>query len=126
MHARWQGTTNLDCDNNFKKFTDDVIPNSVINSKKYIKDLVDPDILQKKQKNFNLSTDPKNESKPELKKILFEVSHGLKNFTIEYRRPARQKKQSVSLCSVGNDLFSNGLGNFGVVRRLHEVVAASL
>ena len=82
LHARWEGTTNLNFDNNFKKFTDDVIPNSVINSKKYIKDLVDPDILQKKQKNFNLSTDPKNESKPELKKILFEVSHGLKNFTI--------------------------------------------
>ena len=82
LHARWEGTTNLNFDNNFKKFTDDVIPNSVINSKKYIKDLVDPDILQKKQKNFSLSTDPKNESKPELKKILFEVSHGLKNFTI--------------------------------------------
>jgi len=82
LHARWEGKTNLDFDNNFKKFTDDIIPSKVIASKKYIKNLVDPDVLQKKKRNFNLSTDPNAESKPEVQKNLFEVGHGLKNFTI--------------------------------------------
>ena len=82
LHARWEGTTNLDFDNNFKKFTDDVIPPKVLSAKKYIKNLVDPDILQKKKRNFSLSTDTSKESKPELQKNLFEVGHGLKNFTI--------------------------------------------
>ena len=82
LHARWEGKTNLDFDNNFKKFTDDVMPQKVISSKKYVKELVDPDILQRKKKNFNLSTDTNKELKPDLQKNIFEVSHGLKNFTI--------------------------------------------
>ena len=82
LHARWEGTTNLDFDKNFKKFTDDVMPQKVISSKKYVKELVDPDILQRKKKNFNLSTDTNKELKPDLQKNIFEVSHGLKNFTI--------------------------------------------
>ena len=82
LHARWEGKTNLDFDNNFKKFTDDIIPSKVIAAKKYVKNLVDPDVLQKKKRYFNLSTDPSAESKPELQKNLFEVGHGLKNFTI--------------------------------------------
>lgn len=82
LHARWEGTTNLDFDNNFKKFTDDIVPSNVIASKQYVKNLVDPDILQKKKKNFSLSTDTNEKTKPELKKTLFEVSHGLKNFSI--------------------------------------------
>ena len=82
LRARWEGTTNLDFDNNFKKFTDDVISPSVINSKKYVKNLVDPDILQKKKKDFTLSTDTNKQQKPEVQKSLFEISQGLKNFTI--------------------------------------------
>ena len=82
LHARWEGKTNLDFDNNFKKFTDDIVPSNVIASKKYVKDLVDPDILEKKKKYFSLSTDTSKEAKPELQKTLFEVSHGLKNFSI--------------------------------------------
>ena len=82
LYARWEGTTNLDFDNNFKKFTDDIVPSNVIASKQYVKNLVDPDILQKKKKNFSLSTDTNEKTKPELKKTLFEVSHGLKNFSI--------------------------------------------
>jgi len=82
LHARWEGKTNLDFDNNFKKFTDDVIPKKAIIAKKYVKTLVDPDILQKRKRNFNLSTDTNKELRPELQKNLFEVSHGLRNFTI--------------------------------------------
>ena len=87
LHARWKGTTNLDFDNNFKKFTDDIIPPSVISSKNYVKNLIDPDILEKKKKNFNLSTDTGKEVRPELKKTIFEVSQGLKNFTIVPLKP---------------------------------------
>ena len=82
LRARWKGTTNLDFDKNFKKFKDDVIPQSVMESKRYVKNLIDPDILEKKQKYFNLSTDTGKEVRPELKKTLFEVSQGLKNFSI--------------------------------------------
>ena len=82
LRARWKGYTNLDFDNNFKKFTDDVIPTSVKNSKKYVKELIDPDILENKPKQFNLSTDTGKEVRPELRKTIFEVSQGLKNFNI--------------------------------------------
>ena len=82
LHARWEGKTNLDFDNNFKKFTDDIVPATIIAAKKYVKNLVDPDILEKKKKYFSLSTDTSKEAKPELQKTLFEVSHGLKNFSI--------------------------------------------
>ena len=82
LHARWKGSTNLDFDNNFKKFTDDVVPPSVKETKKYIKNFIDPDILEKKQKYFSLSTDTGKEVRPELKKTLFEASQGLNNFTI--------------------------------------------
>ena len=87
LHARWKGSTNLDFDNNFKKFTDDVISPSVASSKRYVKNLIDPDILEKKPKYFNLSTDTGKEVRPELKKTLFEVSQGLKNFTIVPLKP---------------------------------------
>ena len=87
LHARWKGTTNLNFDNNFKKFTDDIVSPSVISSKKYVKDLIDPDILEKKKKYFNLSTDTGKEVRPELKKTIFEVSQGLKNFTIVPLKP---------------------------------------
>ena len=82
LHARWKGTTNLDFDNNFKKFTDDVVPQSVKETKNYIKNFIDPDILEKKQKYFSLSTDTGKEVRPELKKTLFEASQGLNNFKI--------------------------------------------
>ena len=82
LHARWKGSTNLDFDNNFKKFTDDVVPQSVKETKQFIKDFIDPDILEKKQKYFNLSTDTGKEVRPELKKTLFEASQGLNNFQI--------------------------------------------
>ena len=82
LHARWKGSTNLDFDNNFKKFTDDVVPQSVKETKQFIKDFIDPDILEKKQKYFSLSTDTGKEVRPELKKTLFEASQGLNNFQI--------------------------------------------
>ena len=82
LHARWEGTTNLDFDNNFKKFTDDIIPSSVTEAKKYVKNLVDPDVLQKKRKDFSLSTNTNEKFNPELQKTIFEVSQGLKNFSI--------------------------------------------
>ena len=82
LHARWKGTTNLDFENNFKKFTDDIVSPSVLASKRYVKNLIDPDILENKPKYFNLSTDTGKEVRPELKKTIFEVSQGLKNFSI--------------------------------------------
>ena len=82
LHARWKGSTNLDFENNFKKFTNDIVPPHVLASKNYVKNLIDPDILENKQKYFSLSTDTGKEVRPELKKTVFEVSQGLKNFTI--------------------------------------------
>ena len=92
LHARWKGSTNLDFDNNFKKFTDDVVSPTVLSSRKYVKELVDPDILEKKQKFFNLSTDTGKEVRPELKKSLFEASQGLNNFKIVPIKPHKVKE----------------------------------
>jgi hypothetical protein len=42
-----------------------------------VKALIDPDILELRQKRWNISCLPYQNEKPELKKTLFEVRHGL-------------------------------------------------
>lgn len=82
LHSRWKGTTSLNFDSNFKKFTNDIMTPSVKAAKKYVINLTEPDILEKKQKYFDLSTDVNKKIRPELKKTVFEISKGLKNFQI--------------------------------------------
>ena len=64
-----------------KKFNDDDIPKKVKEAKEYVLNLIDPDVLELQKKRWNISSQPSNE-KPELKKTLFEVSHGLSDFKL--------------------------------------------
>ena len=89
LRLKWGSKTNLDFEPSFKKFPDEaVFPSSKV-SKAYIKNLRDPDILEKKQKYWNISYNTKEKYRPELKKTLFEVKNGLKDFKIV---PIKEKK----------------------------------
>jgi hypothetical protein len=65
-----------------KKFNDDDIPHKAREAKEFVKDLKDPDILELRKKLWNISSQPQENERPELKKTLFEVSHGLRDFNV--------------------------------------------
>ena len=82
LHSEWKTRVNLDFENNYKKFSDDFVLPNVVQSKKEVKNLVDPDRLELKKKQWNISYNIKDDVKPELQKQLFEISSGLKDFKI--------------------------------------------
>ena len=82
LHQKWKGKTELDFEPNFKKFTDEAAFPQAKPAKEYVKNLRDPDILELKQKYWNISNNTKEKYKTELKKNLFEISAGLKDFKI--------------------------------------------
>ena len=82
LHSEWKTRVNLDFENNFKKFSDDFILPNVIQAKKDAKNLVDPDLLELKKKQWNISFNLKDDVKPELEKKIFEIANGLKDFKI--------------------------------------------
>ena len=77
LHNEWKTRVNLDFENNYKKFSDDFILPNVIKSKTFIKDFVDPDILELKKKNWKISTKFDEKTKPELHKQIFDINNGL-------------------------------------------------
>jgi len=79
LHKKWNEKLNLNFNSNFKKISDDIVTEETKEKKKYIKNLVDPDILEIKNKRWNKSVNPLEKNRPELKQTIFEVSHGLKN-----------------------------------------------
>ena len=82
LRSEWKTRVNLDFENNYKKFSDDFVLPNVVQSKKEAKDLVDPDLLELKKKEWNISYNLKNDVKPELQKKLFEITSGLKDFKV--------------------------------------------
>ncbi len=64
-----------------KKFNDDDVSKKVKEAKENVLNLIDPDVLELRKKRWNISSQPSND-KPELKKTLFEVSHGLSDFKL--------------------------------------------
>ena len=89
LHQKWTVKTELNFENNFKKFTDEAQFPQSKPAKDYVKNLRDPDILELKQKYWNISNNTREKFRPELKKTLFEVSNGLKDFKIV---PIKEKK----------------------------------
>jgi hypothetical protein len=75
-------TDKLSFPRDHKKFNDDDIPEKAKAAKEYVKELIDPDILEVRNKRWNISAKPEYNERPELKKTLFEVSHGLKDFKV--------------------------------------------
>ena len=104
LKNEYKRKTEIDFDYNFKKFSDDIILPNLIESKKYIKNLLNPDILELKQKKWDNSTDINNKKKPELKQTLFEVSHGLRDFKVI---PLKEKK-IIEGCDSRNFLSIDG------------------
>ena len=64
-----------------KKINDKCISPSVLESRQFIRDYVDPDILLHKKKDWNNSVDAK-EKKIDKQKEIFECSIGLNNYTV--------------------------------------------
>ena len=82
LRSEWKTRVKLDFDNNFKKFPDDFISPEVLKSKKEVQNLVDPDKLELKKKQWNISYNTAENFKPELSKKLFEIKSGLKDFKV--------------------------------------------
>ena len=82
LHSEWKTRVNLDFENNYKKISDEFILPSVIQSKIEMNNLRDPDRLELKQKQWNISYNVKDDIKPELQKKLFEIQSGLKDFKV--------------------------------------------
>ena len=82
LHSEWKTRVNLDFENNYKKFADDFVLPGVKKAKEKIKDLVNPDRLELKKKNCNISYNIKDDIKPELSKKLFEIENGFKDFKV--------------------------------------------
>lgn len=72
-----------------KKFNDEDVPQKAREAKEFVKALIDPDILEIRKKRWEISSKPVFNERPELKKTLFEVSHGLKDFKVV---PPAEKK----------------------------------
>jgi len=89
LHLRWKQKGIIDFENKYKKFPDNCSYPGVAESKEFIKELKDPDNLELKQKKWNISTNTKEKSKADLKKTVFEVKNGLKDFKIV---PLKQPK----------------------------------
>lgn len=82
LHQKWLEKMNLNFQSKHKKFSDDTMRSSIVEAKKMIKESLDPDILEVKQKNWNQSTNPLEKIRPELKHTLFEVNNGLNEFNV--------------------------------------------
>ena len=82
LRSEWKTRVTLDFENNFKKFSDDFALPDVHKAKEKIKNLVDPDRLNLKKKEWNISYNTNEETKPELEKQLFEIENGFKDFRV--------------------------------------------
>ena len=82
LRNSWKRKVEIDFEDKHKKFSDEMMLPKVVESRKYVHDLRDPDILELKQKRWNISSDVHSKDRPELKKTTFEVSHGLKDFKV--------------------------------------------
>lgn len=65
-----------------KKFNDDEVSKNARIAKEYVRELIDPDILELQKKRWDNSALPSIKEKPELKKTLFEVKNGFKDFKV--------------------------------------------
>ena len=82
LHKKWQRSFPYNYSLTTKKFSDDCASKNAIESKKYIKDLLDPDIFEVKLPRWNKSTKPDKADKIPLKKTLFEVNNGFNNYLV--------------------------------------------
>jgi len=65
-----------------KKFNDDEVSMNARAAKEFVKALIDPDILELRPKRWDNCTYTKEKEKNELKKTLFEVRNGFKDFQV--------------------------------------------
>ena len=82
LHLKWKEKDIIDFDRNYRKFPEDCAFPGVAENKALMHDLKDPDILELKQKKWNISVNVKEKNKPELKKTIFEIKNGLNDFKI--------------------------------------------
>lgn len=86
-----------------KKFNDDEVSKKARIAKEYVKALIDPDILELRPKRWDNSTYTKGKDKHELKKTLFEVKFGFKDFQL-----AKLKDKRIELGTETRDACYDG------------------
>ena len=104
LRKKWKEKINVSFDPNHKKISDDIVSQKTKEAKEYVKDLIDPDNLEIKNKRFNASVNPEMNNYPDLKKTLFEVTQGLNNFQVV---PLKEKKVEEGVDS-RNTLYIDG------------------
>ena len=82
LHKKWRRIFPCNYGLTTKKFSDECASKNAIESKKYIKDLLDPDIFEVKLPRWNNSTKPDKADKIPLKKTLFDVNNGFNNYLV--------------------------------------------
>lgn len=104
LHRKWKEELTVNFDPTHKKLPDEIISDQTKEAKMKVKELIDPDILQIKDKKFNSSVNPQMCNYPDLKKTLFEVSNGLNNFQVV---PLKHKKIEEGT-DTRNTMYING------------------
>ena len=117
LRNSWKRKVDIDFEDKHKKFSDELMLPNVIESRKYVHDLRDPDILELKQKRWNISSDVHSKERPELKKTTFEVSHGLKDFKVV---PLKEKIVPEGVDSRNMREIDNNIWNTSVLLENYE------
>ena len=104
LRSKWKEKIKLNFDPNFKKIPDSLISEKTKEAKSYVKNLVDPDALEVKRKYWNISNNAKEKIRPELRKTVFEATHGLNNFKVV---PLKEKFMEEGVDS-RNYMYING------------------
>ena len=104
LRKKWKEKINVSFDPNHKKISDDIVSEKTKEAKAFVKDLIDPDNLEIKNKRWNASVNPQVSNYPDLKKTLFEVTQGLNNFQVV---PLKEKQIEEGTDS-RNSLYVNG------------------
>ena len=112
LRNSWKRKVDIDFEDKHKKFSDELMLPKVIESRKYVHDLRDPDVLELKQKRWNISSDFHSKERPELKKTTFEVSHGLKDFKVV---PLKEKNVPEGVDSRNVREIDNNIWNTSVL-----------
>jgi hypothetical protein len=106
LHNKWKEKLKLNFNPLYKKISDNVMSEKVKKAKLFIKDSVDPDNLElKKNKRWNISVNPKEKVRPELRKTIFEATHKLNNYKLV---PLKEKNNIEEGVDSRNYMYING------------------
>ncbi|MCQ2818045.1 MAG: hypothetical protein MJ252_12335 [archaeon] len=82
LREKWDAKLKINFNLNHKKFPEELVSPQAKESRQFVREFVDPDILGRRTKWWNNSSNPKAANYFDIQKNLFEVTQGLNNFQI--------------------------------------------